>query len=339
MKRYISIIGEFDPLFEKEELFIKKHLSSFNNEDQIYIKVFLKTNKSIIKKVLVNYFFNIFKDLKIKIKIYFSTIKNLKENMLSLSKYFKDKILIVYQDNFLLNSEYDDVLTKTKIKKSNIKFLKKDQTYLSYKKSELQIINCSYDTLKFISVNKYYLFKKIAKFITKQRYLHSLSVANLAYSISLSNKLKYSKLCFIAGVIHDVAKDLDNENSIKLMKKYYPKYLYLNKYIYHQFLSVIIIKKHFNINNTELFNSIIYHTTGNKKLTSMGKIIYSADKIEPLRNYDSSKLIKECKKNFNNGFIEVFKDSIKYYNSHNIDYKNELTNNCINYYLKGDFNE
>ena len=82
-------------------------------------------------------------------------------------------------------------------------------------------------------------------------------------------------------------------------------------------------------------------------MSKIAKIIYSADKIEPGRGYDSSYMepgrgydssymINECLKNYKTGFKLVLKESIIYYKINKIDYKNKLTLNCINNYLKGE---
>ena len=42
-------------------------------------------------------------------------------------------------------------------------------------------------------------------------------------------------------------------------------------------------------------------------MSPLGKIIYSADKIDPLRGYDSSPLIKSCMRDYAKGFVEVLK--------------------------------
>ena len=104
--------------------------------------------------------------------------------------------------------------------------------------------------------------------------------------------------------------------------------------LYHQFISKDICINDFNIIDEEILNSIVYHATGNSKMSPLGKVIYSSDKIEPTRGYDSSDMIKTCLDDYQKGFEYVLKENIKFLKESNKSYDNVLTKKCINYYLK-----
>ena len=78
----------------------------------------------------------------------------------------------------------------------------------------------------------------------------------------------------------------------------------------------------------------MYHTTGNSNIGDIGLIVYSADKIEPTRGFDSTDLINAMKRSVREGFKTVMKANIEYYNQKNINYLNPLTKACIDQYLK-----
>lgn len=69
-------------------------------------------------------------------------------------------------------------------------------------------------------------------------------------------------------------------------------------------------------------------------MTTLGKIIYAADKIEPTRGYDSSTMIDMMEKDVDEGFIEVLKENRKYYNEKNFFVNTPLQLECFKYYLK-----
>ena len=69
-------------------------------------------------------------------------------------------------------------------------------------------------------------------------------------------------------------------------------------------------------------------------MTSLGKVIYSSDKIEPTRGYDSSDMIKACLEDYQKGFEYVLKENIKFLKEAIKSYDNVITRKCINYYLK-----
>ena len=68
-------------------------------------------------------------------------------------------------------------------------------------------------------------------------------------------------------------------------------------------------------------------------MSKLAKAIYAADKIEPTRGFDSKELISDMKVNIDNGFLEVLKANREYFIEKNIAYDNELTKECMEYYL------
>lgn len=54
----------------------------------------------------------------------------------------------------------------------------------------------------------------------------------------------------------------------------------------HAFLGAEIAKDLFGIDDDEIYDAIFYHTVGKPDMSLLTKIIYIADAIEPLRNYD-----------------------------------------------------
>ena len=84
--------------------------------------------------------------------------------------------------------------------------------------------------------------------------------------------------------------------------------------------------------NEQLKNSMIYCLSN---ISENEKIIYSSDKIDPLRGYDSSYMIEAMLNNFEMGFILVLGENKKFINNKKLKYSdNELTEECYEYYLK-----
>ena len=313
----ICLINKFNSISEDEEKLILAILARQKSGCEL---TFLNLNENSDEKngVLFNIIKNFLSFHNIQLDFNIKNISDIKINLLNRNF---DMIYISKKSHFKL--------------KNNDKVVYYDETNSIYKDS-LEIFNSSINTLNFILNNEYLIYNDIFKFESKKRIIHSISVANLAYQIAVANKLTCSKLCYICGVFHDIAKDIKDEKQKELIEKYYSKYLSLNKVIYHQFLGAFILKKYFKIRNRSILKGILYHTTGNKHMSKIAKIIYSADKIEPGRGYDSSYMINECLKNYKTGFKLVLKESIIFYKINKIDYKNKLTLNCINNYLKGE---
>ena len=195
-------------------------------------------------------------------------------------------------------------------------------------------LDCPIEVLQYIIENNLYFVPRLKEYISEKRFNHSYEVAKLAYRIAKSNNLNEIK-AFTGGLLHDIGKGMDKDKQRAYMALNYPEFLNeLPPPLYHQFISRDICINDFNISDQEILNSIVYHATGNSEMTPLGKVIYSSDKIEPTRGYDSSDMIKACLEDYQKGFEYVLKENIKFLKEANKSYDNVLTRKCINYYLK-----
>ena len=186
--------------------------------------------------------------------------------------------------------------------------------------------------LRYIEDNNLYFIPKIRERMKEKRFFHSLSVAHLAYSIAKKQHLDYQK-AYIAGLLHDIAKDIDKDESLALMKQYYPQFVDIGAFSYHQFLGELVAKKDFNVTDEDILNAIKYHTTGRKDMSWLEKLIYCSDKIDPNRDYDSSALIEAVQKDLEKGFITILKANKDYLIAKNKTVNNRLTEECFDCYL------
>lgn len=155
--------------------------------------------------------------------------------------------------------------------------------------------------LHYASMHGLYIDTMIKPRLSQKRYEHSLSVAKLTVEFAKSNGADPLK-GYIAGVMHDVAKEIDHEEAKKMMKKYYPEHLEASRPIWHQWLSSYVAKHEFLIDDQEILKAIEDHTTASLDMSVLGKCLYCADKLDPLRGYDSSSGIALCKENIHEGF-------------------------------------
>lgn len=186
--------------------------------------------------------------------------------------------------------------------------------------------------LRYIEENNLYFIPKVKSYIKESRYNHSLSVAHLSYRIAKMHHLDYQK-AYIAGLLHDIAKGINKDNSLSLMKQFYPKYVELGEPIYHQFLGEMVVKKDFDIADEDILEAIKYHTTGKANMSWLGKLVYCADKIEPTRGYDSSDFIKAIEEDLDKGFLTILKANKEFLIKKNVAIGNGLDGECFAYYL------
>ena len=196
----------------------------------------------------------------------------------------------------------------------------------------LKSLAISEEVLEYIEKNNLYFVGKIKGYIKESRFNHSLEVAHLAYRLAKMHGADYQK-AYIAGVLHDIAKGIDKDESLALMKQLYPEYLDIGAYAYHQFLGEMLANRDFEVVDEEILNAIKFHTTGRKDMCWLEKLIYAADKIEPTRGFDSSDLIKAMEEDINKGFITVLEANYEYLLKNKKSIDNRLSDECFKAYL------
>lgn len=234
---------------------------------------------------------------------------------------------------------YDDFLNliknKTDYSIHKIKDLKSSFIHLS-NKTKLDIPK---EYINYILDNHLFSYKRLYEIEGENRYLHSVSVAKTAIYIGKSQiSGKDLNRVFISSILHDIAKPINEKETFLLMEKYYPSIVNkVAKDAYHQFLGVYFARKLFFIKNSSILDAIKYHTTGKPNMSIIEKIVYSADKIEPRRGYDSNWMIEKCKKNINLGFTDVIRENMAFLRRNNVSL-DELTSKMEQYYLRNDKN-
>lgn len=191
------------------------------------------------------------------------------------------------------------------------------------------------DVLSYISNNGLYLDTIISSYMKDKRRLHSLSVADLARRFALSNGLD-GKKAYIAGIMHDIAKEMDYDKSAELMTQYYNEYSDKPLNVWHQWLSAYVCEHDFYIEDHEILDAIMWHTTAHIPMSPLAKCIYAADKLDPLRDYDSSELIQLCLADIHNGFKYCLKDSYDYLVSNNVKVDDDFNQVCNYFINKGE---
>ena len=191
----------------------------------------------------------------------------------------------------------------------------------------------------YIEKHGLYYMQGLKKRLTEHRFAHSLEVARLAYRIALENHLERPWRLYIAGLLHDIAKEQGEKVAKMIMKKEYPCYLALPPWTYHQFVGSLLAEREFRIQDQEILDAIACHATGKPNMGPLDKILYSSDKIEPTRGYDSRGYIKACLKDYEKGFLIVLKANMEFYQEKGWDFTdNPLTKECVKQYL-GDSND
>ena len=201
----------------------------------------------------------------------------------------------------------------------------------------LRSIDTPKTVINYIEKHKLYYVKKIEGTIGSRRTVHSFSVAHLCEEIVRSNHLHslFGK-GYIAGAIHDLGKYLSDAEGRLKAKESFPNLNVKNlpSYAVHQYSGVTLAKELFGIEDEEIFDAIKNHCTGSKRMSPLAMILYSADKIEPTRGYDSSNLIADCLHDYEKGFKNVLKANKEFLEKKTkTRIEDPLSKECFDYYL------
>ena len=171
--------------------------------------------------------------------------------------------------------------------------------------------------------------------LLENRYIHTLGVADTAKKLAKLNGIPEKK-AEIAGLAHDVAKNLSKDRMKEIMKE---NNIILsnveknNMSLWHSIIGPIEAKDKLGIDDYEILDSIRWHTTGKENMSTLTKIIYIADMIEPGRNFEGVEDIRKVTfENLDSGVYYGLSRSIEFLLIKNL-LIDENTMRARNYFL------
>lgn len=79
----------------------------------------------------------------------------------------------------------------------------------------------------------------------------------------------------------------------------------------HAPLGVYLAKHIYGVENESVLDAIAYHTVGRKEMTTLERIVYLADMIEPSRDYDGVELLRKlAEEDLTRAMVAAFDQSI-----------------------------
>ncbi|MCR5167618.1 MAG: bis(5'-nucleosyl)-tetraphosphatase (symmetrical) YqeK [Oscillospiraceae bacterium] len=151
------------------------------------------------------------------------------------------------------------------------------------------------------------------KRLSKKRYTHSLNVAASAKILAELNGYDTEK-AYIAGVLHDICKEIPHEQQLEMVKKSDRDICTAELVIpalFHAPAGAYYSEHVLGIHDEDILNAIRYHTIGRGGMTLPEKIVYLADLISADRTYKNvEKMRKICYMDLDNGMLEALKFSI-----------------------------
>lgn len=128
--------------------------------------------------------------------------------------------------------------------------------------------------------------KKLKKELDKDRYEHTKGVMYTAGCLAMAHEYSIEK-AMLAGLLHDCAKCIPNEEKIKLCREnqvIISKVELENQYLLHAKVGAILAEQKYDVTDPMILHAIKVHTTGEPDMNILDKIIFIADYIEPKRD-------------------------------------------------------
>ena len=147
--------------------------------------------------------------------------------------------------------------------------------------------------VKLLSVEE--IKKYLKENLKESRYNHTLGVCEIALELAELNGVSKEK-AEIAALAHDVAKNLSKEEMMKIIKD---NNIILsnvekeNMNLWHSIIAPIVAEEKLGITDEDILDAVRWHTTGKENMSTLDKIIYIADMIEPSRTYDGVEEIRQ----------------------------------------------
>ncbi len=152
--------------------------------------------------------------------------------------------------------------------------------------------------------------------LSNQRFQHTMGVAYTATALAMQHNADV-KSAHIAGLLHDCAKYMSIEEltSICMQFKLCDRELCMESpFMLHAIVGSYFAKTKYDITEEEIVDSIYYHTTGRPNMSTIEKIIYISDYIEPNRKVIKhiSEIRTEAFKDLDKTLLMIFENSLLY---------------------------
>ena len=120
-----------------------------------------------------------------------------------------------------------------------------------------------------------------------KRYKHILNVAEMCYKLAKLHGYDAVK-AYTAGLLHDCAKHLDDQQILAECDKLGIRYDEVEKRqasnLLHSKVGAVWAGDKYGVADEDIISAISYHTTGKPDMSTLEKIVYMSDVIEPGRD-------------------------------------------------------
>ena len=178
---------------------------------------------------------------------------------------------------------------------------------------------------------------RVKKTQDKKRFEHTLGVTYTAACLAMCYDIDTER-AETAGLLHDCAKCLSNDKKVSLCKKQSIEINMTeakNPFLLHAKAGAYLAEYKYGIRDEDILNAVRYHTTGRPGMSTLEKIVFIADYIEPGRTHSARlpELRKLAFQDLDKALIEILKDTLSYLDGAQNDI-DPMTQKTYDYYRK-----
>ncbi|MCL1789804.1 MAG: bis(5'-nucleosyl)-tetraphosphatase (symmetrical) YqeK [Peptococcaceae bacterium] len=128
-----------------------------------------------------------------------------------------------------------------------------------------------------------------------EKFKHVIGVEAVVREVAPLYGIDVEAAC-LAAVAHDLAKPLPFSKQVSLARELglieFPEDI-TSPQVLHGRLAADIVKKQFGVVDGDVLNAISYHTTGRVGMSPLEMLIYTADCVEPERDYPGVEALRK----------------------------------------------
>ena len=138
----------------------------------------------------------------------------------------------------------------------------------------------------YISMSREALLARMKTVMPEKRLRHCLGVEKAARELAERFGLDIEK-AGLAGLLHDYAKKVSDEEFLGLIDKYQldPDLKNWGNNVWHGMVGIYKIQEDLGIEDAEILRAIEIHTVGSGTMSELDKVVYVADYIEHNRDF------------------------------------------------------
>lgn len=150
--------------------------------------------------------------------------------------------------------------------------------------------------------------------LTERRYIHTIGVMDTSIELAKKYGVDENK-AELAAIFHDYAKFRDKEEmrNIILEQNMPQDLLAHHDELWHAPVGAFLVEKEVGITDKDVLEAIKCHTSGKINMTTLDKVLYVADYIEPGRDFPGVEEVREsAKASLDIAMIQAMKNTISF---------------------------